>query len=100
MMSAPDPGTVFYIAGGLGAVLLIVVPWAWLSMDRRVDKAQQTADSKASNEEMNRQRDNLGELFNVFREHERADRDRHDQLVKMINDNHVELLDRINEVGQ
>jgi hypothetical protein len=98
-MSSPDPGTLLYVASGLGAVLLIVVPWAWLSMDKRVEKAQVTADSKASNEEMNRQRDNVSELFKVFREHERADRDRHDALVKMMNDYHVELLDRIKEVG-
>lgn len=97
-MSAPDADTLLMIVGGLGAVVLLVVPLAWHQLDDRVKKAQETADGKASNEEMNRQRDNVTELFKVFREHEQADRDRHDELVKIVNANHVEILDRINEV--
>lgn len=99
-MSAPDPNTLLMIVGGLGAVVLLVIPIAWNQMDDRVKKAQDTADSKASNEEMGRQRDNVSELFKVFREHEQADRDRHDQLVKVINENHVEMMDRISEVSK
>lgn len=99
-MSAPDPGTVLWISGGLAALLVIVIPWAWLSMEKRVEKAQETAEGKASIEELNRQRDNVTELFKVFREHETADRDRHDQLVKVINGNHVEMMDRISGVNK
>lgn len=67
------------VIGGLGAVILAIAPLAWSQMDARVTRTQ----------------DNIAKMFDVFREHEKADRDRHDELVKTINTNHVQILERL-----
>lgn len=68
-----------YVIGGLGALVLAIAPLAWGQMDARVTRTQ----------------DSVRELFNVFREHETADRDRHDELVRTINSNHVQILEKL-----
>ena len=59
----PDPGTVLWIAGGLGSVLMVVCLWAWNHTHARIDKAWDAIDEKASNAELIRQRDTVVAVF-------------------------------------
>lgn len=71
------------ILGGIGTMFGL---HKW--RENRADKLNERFEEKADKVD-------LRELFHIFREHESRDRDRHDELIKTINANHVSLLERI-----
>ena len=60
----PDPGTVLWIAGGLGTALSLIALWAWNHTHKRIDDAWKAIDEKASNAELTRQRDTVADIYN------------------------------------
>jgi hypothetical protein len=66
-------------------------------MDERFAGKADVAEIKRVDEEITRQRGNVATLFEKFSQHETADRDRHDELMRTISNMHVSLLEKLGE---
>lgn len=58
------------------------------------------ASIKADKQEVDRQRDNIAKIFDTFRLHEQADRDRHDELLTMITDGQLKIMGKLAELKE
>ena len=97
----PDPGTVLWVASGVGGVAIIFGTWVWQSNGDKIKanaEAVKLLDAqKADDKELTRVRDQQVEIFKIIRNHEAEDRTRHEQLIRVMNDNQREIINLINE---
>ena len=99
----PDPSFWQWITEHLWVPLMGLVAVWWSMLQTRIRRTERKADSAIGREEfaehVSRTEARLGELrfdivkiFDLFRDHDRDDRIRHDQLTELIHQNHKEVL--------
>ena len=95
-----------WLSEHLWAPLLAMITVWWTMLQHRISKAEKVADGSVSREEfmgyvartdkrLDELRGDIGRIFDLFREHDRDDRTRHDQLTRMLHDNHAEMLNHM-----
>lgn len=94
-----SPELFMWIVGGLVSIVIMFAGWVWndtrdkyMETRKNIHEIRGSIPSTYERQEITRQRDNVSQLFALFRDHETADRDRHDDLVKLINENHSQML--------
>ena len=70
-----------WVAGGLGAASCGLVGVVWMSNDRRVTGVERQLEHKADKSELNRLRDDTGQIFGLLR-----------TMNDKMADNHAEIL--------
>lgn len=76
------------VATGLAAIV-------WGDMRIRVGKVEDALSKKADHSEMERQRDNVNELFNKLDEHNRNVTSKFDAMTSLIHELHGKTMDKL-----
>ena len=94
-MNLDDNSLLSKIIGVLVAVIGALTGWAWTSTHKRIDKMEERTEDKASNSEVNRQRDHIALLFEKISELGDKTEVRFSRVEQQAADRHVELLNAI-----
>ena len=94
-MNLDDNNLVTKILGGIAAGLGALATWGWAHTHKRIDKMEERTEEKASNSEVNRQRDNISLLFEKISELGDKTEVRFSRVEQQAADRHVELLNAI-----
>lgn len=76
-----DVETALWIAGASVAALSAIARWAWVHTHERINQSFTELSGKASNAELLRVRDAQKDTFDLIRDHDKEDRDRHEKIV-------------------
>ncbi len=82
-MPTPDPEGMSLLGKVIAAGTALATPivWLWTKLDKKADKV-----------EVDRQRDNIGKLFEKLDEHAQADATSFQKMFERMSDNHAEVL--------
>lgn len=83
------------IAKWLWGLLVPAGWWIFNRQDKRMDLLEASMEKKADKAELDRQRDNVGTLFDKLDEHARRDEKMHTVMLEKLHDMHVDLLEKI-----
>ena len=94
-MNTPDDQTLKWIMGIIASLFAAMIGWLYNGTIGRIKKVEEKLDAKADTEEMNRQRDNIGQLFEKLDEHGQRDAEQFRDITQIMSLNQVELLREI-----
>jgi len=97
MSAESDPGLWAKIADWLWAVVLATGGWGWQHTHKRIAKVETLAESKTSELEHNRTKDNVAKIFDKIDEMKDSVNTRFAHMEQRNADQHTSLLHAINQ---
>lgn len=100
-MTPPDDISIWKtLANWLWVGILPLLKLVWSKQDERILKMELAIDKKADSDELNRQRENISNLFKENTSIRAEMASGHSEIKDMIHHMHVDLLSRINHANK